>query len=219
MATIDELVARIKTRVSRHQDSSLDAKIVVELAAAQESLEEGVTLPWFLLWQDQQEVTGIHESFSLTAYTGFIRIADDEFGLRVVDLTRTDEQYVKLVRQDTYDKLVRLSPGVADEVTLPEAYYVHGSVAHIRKKQIVPRTYRLSYYKKDPTIPAAGATTLWSHYVGTLLLATAGIEVARHLRDKENVNYFESLKARKYGEMVKRNQASQDADQNYVMDE
>lgn len=209
----------MKHRLSRQQDSTIDTRIIDELAAAQESLEGGTTLPWFLLTQASYAAAGAHDSFSLSNYPSFLRISEDDFGFRVQDLTRTDETLVKLTKQDSYGQMLRYSSGFADAATLPEAYCVLGTTIHVRKKQVVSRTYFLSYYKKDPTIPAAGTSTLWSTNVSDLLLATAGIEVARYLRDKDSIQLFTGMRGAKMAEMIRRNQALQDADQSYVMDE
>lgn len=219
MASTNDLVSRIKYRVSRQNDSSIDVRILAELAAAQEELEEGTTLPWFLSTQANLEVVGAHETLSLLDYPGFLRIAEDDFALSVEDLTRTDETYVKLTRQDTYAQLMRYSSGTADESTLPEAYFVQGTLAHVRKKQVVNRKYRLSYFAKDPTIPVAGNSTLWTTYASNLLMSAAGVHVSRYLRDTESLQFFMGMKNAKMAEMVRRNQALQDADENYVMGE
>lgn len=219
MATTDQIVTLVKYRLSRQQDSTIDGRILSELVAAQESLENGLTLPWFLLTQASYEVSGVHDSFGLSNYPGFIRIAEDDFGFRVEDLTRTDETLVKLTKQDTYEQLLRYSAGTADETTLPEAYCVLGNTIHIRKKQIVTRKYYLSYFKEDSTIPAAGNSTLWTQNVPELLQAEAGMHVARYLRDPEAFAIFSELRKVEYARMAKRTQALQDADQSYVMDE
>jgi hypothetical protein len=219
MATTAELISRMKYRLSRQDDSSLDARILAELQAAQESLEEGTTLPWFLNVTSSFEVVGAHDTFSLSEFPRFLRISEDAYALQVEDLTRTDETLVKLTRQDTYHQLLRYSAGYADETTLPEAYYVMGSLVHVRKKQVVTRKYYLSYYAKDVTAPAADNSTLWTTNLGNLLMAEAGIHVARYLRDDTSVQLFMGMKNAKMAELIRRNQALQDADQNYVMDE
>ncbi len=220
MATINDLVSRIKYRLSRQQDSSIDARIIAELVAAQEALENGTTLPWFLLTQQEYEAVGPHDNFSLSNYPDFLRISEDDYGFRVENLnSETGETLVKLTRQDTYEKMITYSGGTADDTTFPNTYCVLGTMIHVRMKQIVTRKYFLSYYRKDSTIPAAGNSTLWSINVPDLLAAEAGIMVAQYLRDNEAIKLFMGLRAAKFGEMLRRNQALQDADQNYVMDE
>lgn len=219
MATINDLVSRIKYRLSRQQDSSIDARIVAELVAAQESLENGTTLPWFLLTQSSFEVVGAHDSFSLLNYPRFLRTAEDDYGFRVEDVTRADETLLKLQKQDTFEKLIEYRSGYADASTYPETYCVLGNTIHVRLKQVVSRTYYLSYYQKDITVPAANGSTLWSTNVPDLLAAEAGTMVAQYLRDKEAIQLFAGLRGAKFAEMLRRNQALQDSDQNYVMDE
>jgi len=219
VATINDLVSRIKYRLSRQQDSSIDARIVAELAAAQESFEGGTTLPWFLNVQLPYEVSNAHDNFSVLNFPDFLRIAEDDYALRVEDLTQTDETLLKLSRQDTYEKLIGYLPGTADATTLPVAYCILGNTIHIRKKQVVTRNYYLSYFRKDQTIPAANVSTLWSTYVPDLLAAEAGIQVAQYLRDTAAIKFFMGLRSVKFAELVRRNQAVQDADQNYVMGE
>jgi len=219
MATVNDLILRMKYRLSRQQDASIDARILAELIAAQETLEDGTTLPWFLHVQASHTVAGAHDSFSLSNYPGFLRIAEDDFGLRVEDLTREDETLVRLTRQDTYGQLLRYSSGEADAATLPDSYCVLGTMVHVRKKQVVDRTYYLSYYREDTSTPQVDGSTLWTINVPDLIMAEAGINVARYLRDGEALQLFTALRGQKYAEMVRRNQALQDADENYVMDE
>lgn len=219
MSTTNELIDRLKYRLSRQHDSSIDARILAELQAAQATLEEGTTLPWFLETIGSKTVVGAHDSFSLLDFTGFLRISENDYALQVEDLTRTDETLVKLTRQDTYSQLLRYSSGVADETTLPEAYFVMGTTVHVRKKQVVDRTYYLGYYAKDPLLPAVDNSTLWTMYAGNLLIAEAGIHVAQYLRDDKSLQIFLGMRNAKMAELIRRNQALQDADQNYVMDE
>jgi len=212
-------VSRIKYRLSRQQDASIDTRIVAELVAAQEALENGTTLPWFLLTQSSFEVVGAHDNFSILNFPNFLRTAEDDFGFRVEDLTRTDETVLKLQKQDTFEKMLQYRSGYADASTLPETYCVLGNTIHVRLKQVVSRTYWLSYYRKDATVPAAGNSTLWSTNVPDLLAAEAGTMVAQYLRDREAIQLFAGLRSAKFAEMLRRNQALQDSDQNYVMDE
>lgn len=218
MASVNELVSRIKYRLSRQDDSSIDARILDELAFAQTELESSATLPWFLSTVASYNVTGAHDSFSILNFTGYLRTCEDDFGLRVENTTLSDETYVKLTKQDSYGQLLRYSSGFADSSVFPDSYCVLGTTVHIRKKQVVGRKYLLSYFKSDVP-PAAGQENLWTKYAPGYIASEAGIAVAKYLRDNDGFKYFSAQREAKRIELFKRNQALQDADQSYVMDE
>lgn len=197
MSTIDELETRIGRRLRRGvgAGTNLRIEIIDELVAAQVKLEEGPTLPWFLLDRKTKVVTGVHSEVLLTTdFADFLRVWDGGRGLEVLDpnVTDVDEEPYKVVPfdDDLTVVLQKHSGSVTDSVTLPKIAFQEGDTIFIRQEQKIDRTYRLHAYWKDPTVPATGVTTLWSINFSDLLMNMAGREIAWTLRDDASQTRF-----------------------------
>lgn len=220
MATTDLLVSRIKRRLSRTNDTTTTAAVIDELVAAQERLEDEPFLPAFLGGNEIQlaaQTTHIVDLASLI--TGFLRL-DQRLGgaLFYVD-TAQDEPYVRIKRYDDREQLKQINAGDLVAGGFPLGYVAGDTTIELRPRPTasVPATLRVRYYKSDPTIPAAGNTTLWTAKAPMLIMGEAGAAIATYLRDDKALEVFNAMIARAKATLVRSDQAGEDADQEYVM--
>jgi len=82
VATIDQIIVRIGRRLRRGvaDTTTLHTEIVDELVAAQNMLEEGATLPWFLEIEEIEVQPANTETIDTVAELAdkFIRFLDDD---------------------------------------------------------------------------------------------------------------------------------------------
>lgn len=219
MASVDNIVARIKRRLSRKNDANIGTDIIDELASAQERFEDGPTLPRFLIAPVVN--TGLSaETLDLSTLTGFLRL--EEKGIYVQDpqADPTGEQYVPVYKED-YDVMISRNLGSAqDAQTLPKYYALVGNVAYFRPIPYAGTTFnlRIFYYRRDPTAPIAGGSTLWCTNLPTLMMAEAGREISKYLRDDAALKYFEARYQEAYSQnFLRPKQAFDDSAQEMVM--
>lgn len=191
MATTNEIVSRIKRRLSRKDNTSLDASIIEELNATKEILEGKGRLPNFILKREELvvlPVTGIFDVNSLSET--FLRLYDDAAVQidRQLENTESEEQIVPLQRLTSIEDLKARFPGQA-EVPLGWTYVQPAII--FRPRPLVELTNRIyvSYYFRDIAF-TAGNSTVWSEQCGDLFVAHTGMEIAQTLRDKDAQAYF-----------------------------
>lgn len=216
MATTDQLVDRGKVILSRVNDSSLAAKLIIELGAAQERLEQEAWLPDFLYQEDTISVTA--GTFDLTtALTRFIRL-HDRFGGVYLNLPPPDEP-LKLKRYDEQNQLLQLFPGVLLTGGVPRGYSMVDTMVKIRPAPSVaiPASLFVCYYQAEALLPLAGNTNLWTQRAGDYLLGNAGKVIATSLRDQTALQVFQGLEATGKARLQKKSFGDEQADQDYVM--
>lgn len=219
MATVNQLIAMIKVRLSR-KSSSVDADILAEIVAAQERLERGVHLPDFLKTSDDVNVTsGVIDVRTLDPK--FIRFNEDvDRAVYFVDPT-LDEPEIFIKRYDDRQQMKDVYPGNLTSGGYPRAYSYSFPNLELRPKPTVdiPALVRIRYFGRDPTIPAVDATTLWSDGAPDLLAGEAGIIIAKFLRDADAISFFQEMIQRGKAELFGTDVAAGVADTELVMGE
>lgn len=206
MATTNELVNRIKRRLSRQNTPGIDADILDELAQAKERLERKPTLPAFLLVK--QEINSALEEIDLsTTLTRFIRVWNSD-GVRYNNGT-TEEPWTKIEKFESLDRLQDRHPGTAQ---FPLGYCVFGDNIILRPRPTAALDYRIRFYQTEATAPAAGNSTKWTLRESELLMANAGMVLAQQLRDKDALAFFNSMWQRAEREFYHRQVADEWAD-------
>ncbi len=223
MATVVQMISRIKRRLSRKNDPNIEVDILDELAAAQELLEGRPTLPDILATAFNPTIVGAHDQFILTQVLNdplFQYIRLQERGIWVWNpASSADAEYTRIVKED-YDTLISRDLGTGDSSAIPTHYAQVGKTIYIRPKMSVSRTYQIFFYRKDPYIPATtgnGNTNFWATDFSNLLAATAGIKISRLLRDTEALKIFTMERNEALVDFLKSQSASQDAAAEYVM--
>ncbi len=217
MATIDNIVTRIARRLRRTatSGSNLQSEIIDELVHAQNKLEEGATLPWFLKHMEEEAVLAnvdvIDTDGDLAA--SFIRFQDDR-PVTYTDPTGVATEKVDLPQQSELLILFQRYPGTG---LLPKEFTLDEDNILLRPIPTQAITYQVRMFRKDPTVPAEGTTTLWSINFSDLLMNLAGREIAWSLRDDvAQARFTEDLVVARR-EYIKSVAAREDAGQVHIM--
>ena len=223
MATTDQLVDRAKVILSRTNDSSLNAKVITQLQAAQERLEDEAWLPDFLYARQSVATINTHQYDLDVTLTRFIRLHDRAGGIRwqnLVNPPTPDETYVKLKRYDELEQLLQLFPGDLSVGGGLGGYFLVDRLLVLRPKPTVTAVIpnlEFNFYQAEATLPTAGNSTLWTQRAADYLLGEAGLILAQTLRDKDALGLFQGLRAAGKARLIKRSQGDEQADQEYIM--
>src|SRR3990167_5468205 len=194
-------VSRIQLYLGFRGDKS--AEIITAIQDAQQELEQGTFLPWFLL-SDPLSLSTVanDEKIALTSVTGFLR-EDEESSLFYYNSTAdADERWVEL------DKLSlrELREAFQDETGAPEAYALDDTYLRIGPIPDAVYSLRMSYYKAE-TVLSTDVENQWLKYAHQLMIGKAGQKIALALRDKEAFDYFTSQEAMGLADVVRNHTA------------
>jgi hypothetical protein len=185
MATTNQLVDRIKRRLSRPNVTALDATIIDELNATQENLEGRSTLPSFIITTSPITLVAEDDQISVAAdLSTFIRLIDDS--PVQVSIPDADEPWAPVKKFITEEELKGRYPGHG---SLPLGWAFIFPLITIRPIPDTTVNLRLRYYSRI-TAMAAGNSTLWTVNAPDLLVAQTGMEVAQQVRDLNALAYF-----------------------------
>lgn len=174
----DTAVTLLKSRLRRAGDSSIAADIILEFQATQARLEQGITLPWFLVSDDTSRTATIgNENFAIP--TGFLRLYEEGGALWYRELST--EKWKRITKEDYVD--IHDTHGVT--LGAPKLYTVEGlnyKLAPIPDKAYMMRT---KAYVTDSVL-STNIENNWLKYASDLLLAETGIIMASfYLRNPE----------------------------------
>lgn len=189
--TRDEAVAHIQMQLSFR--TTLSSSIILQLQLAQETLELGPTLPWFLISEDSYINTTSGEQ-RLPIPTDFLE-ETDEAVFRYVpatvsatiperDLDKDDYDILRHNFMDTTTGMVKVGP--------PEAYCLLGDYFRIFPTPDGSYRIRMIYYKQDTTLET-NVENKWLKHVPKLLMGMAGKAMSMGpLRDQVAYGVFDS---------------------------
>lgn len=198
----DAAVAQIQQGLGWRSDKA--TQIVAALQFAQTEREKpGMTLPWFLVAEDQSlsVLTGIT---AVTLPTGFIKERESKQGnlrYRASSTTRTwwlekmDEQVANRTffgswsDQDDEDRSAdtALSPG------LPRAYVLRKATIKIYPTPDANYTLTWDFYKAADMLALGSTENSWLMYAPWVLIGDAGMKMAADLRDKDALATFQAI--------------------------
>jgi hypothetical protein len=219
MSTTDQIVTRIKRRLSRPNDTLNTAAIIDEMVAAKERLEDEAWLPEFLYAEGTANVTA--ESVDLTTlFPRFIRLHDRAGGLWVPNTDPAAEESLLLLKR--YDELALLiqrhGGNLASGSTLAGFFMIDTTATFRPKPSIsVPGSISAKFYREELDAPAAGNSTLWTQMAADYLMGEAGIAIAQMLRDDKALVVFQATRERGKSMLQKKTLADEQAAQDYVM--
>jgi len=179
--TRNEAALRIQDRLG--QRTGLLDMIYAEMRAAQDKLEQGVLLPWFLRTQEiYYNNTQAENDFP----QGFIRETDEGLYIHRRSGYTIPGEEVPLER-NAYEALQTTeelrTPG------LPRFYSFYGSTWRLYPRPDQPYSIVFTYYKKECVL-TTDTTNNWLNYAGEYLIAEAGLRVAKTLRDPGYIQLF-----------------------------
>lgn len=172
-----------------------DATIIRALQTAQRDLEQGKSLPNFLIEFDATiDVTANNDTITLP--TNFLRLHDDydlyyvNSGSARVFLPRRNytEAYQAYVASGEEDDSVVTSNSEYPKVVV----YRNQTTAILIPTPTVSFTAKLTYYKKAAVLNS-DAENEWLANSANYLIGMAGIHVAGPLRDKDAMAYFTTM--------------------------
>lgn len=171
--------------------TTLDTSIVGALNSVQRGLEQGVSLPDFLLVFDAAiSVTADDENITLP--TGFLRM-HDKYDMYYVDdeggrnyLPRRDEQEA------------RESYASATDPTYPRVWVRRSSTEGILiPTPSISDSYFLTYYMAEPVLSIGSVTeNKWLDNLPDIMIGGAGLQVTTAIGYKEGIDYFKQYLAR-----------------------
>lgn len=186
---LNDAVLLIEGRIG--QRTGLDAFIQAEIRQAQQSMEEGEFLPWFL--RVNELITVTFQSNPLPV--GFLREHEDGFYW----------QGKALVRED----YAALSKEYYGAVGSPRFYALTGLTWQLFPAPDQGYPVAISYYKKDvlPVLPTD--TSKWLTFASELICAMAGVKLAKKIRDAGYVQMFEGDRGEALTKLMKASAAQE----------
>lgn len=165
--------------------TTLESTIIRALNSVQRGLEEGLSLPEFLLVYDA-EITVTADDANITLPSGFLRL-HDSYEMYYVD-SEEGRTYIPL-RNDTE---ARSAYGDVEDSTHAIVWVRRSKTAGI----LVPTptesaTYYLTYYKAEPVLSTDVTTNKWLDNLPDVMVGAAGLEVAQAARDKDAMGFFQ----------------------------
>jgi hypothetical protein len=187
--TRDEAVTLIQQGLA-FRSGNVD-QIIAALTKAQNDLErENVTLPWFLIQQDQTiSVTASTQAYSLP--TGFIKEVEDE-GLRYTN-SQTGKPVFLIKKpfdeaKDFYTNELEVS------TNRPLAYSLRKATIYLWPVPDTSYTLTWSYYAKDTAL-TSNVENEWLENIPYLLIAVAGKYMSDDLHYDQGMIKFEKREA------------------------
>lgn len=194
-------VSTIAARLGK-RGATFNNEILLELQAAQEELETGPQMPWFLLNHDTTTAT-VADTKTIAIPTDFL--LEDDYGKMFI--VGTDGGY-NLCQKNDYDTLRR--SGFFETNKIPEQYALQDAIVSFFPTPDAAYTLDWHYYKRDDALTTAAANA-WMTEAPMVLLNKAGLEMARFLRDQNAVGIFDANFARAVASMWARDEARRQA--------
>lgn len=187
--------------------SGLDTDVVLELKQAQRDLEEGKFMPWFLKTALSLTTTDAVRYVALPS--GFIRETEEKMWI-------TDSESAKRLYKGNYDELYERE--LFDSDYLSSWYYaVVGANIYIFPTPDGAYSITGFYFAQDAVLSAAETENNWLKYAPGMLIAKAGMRMAKTLRDEAAYNLFKEDYGEAYNEAVLSNVAREQAALNAVL--
>lgn len=185
--------------------TGMDARIVLRMQEAQRYLEQGKTLPWFLIEEDDTLTLAEGEN-SVALPEDFLRETDE--GL--MRYTPTGYTYPTYVKRRDFDDSMDAYSDVAPAG--PKVYVVRKASLYFFPSADRAYTLTWSYYKRGALLSAGDTENEWLEFAPEVLIAETGKRMARDLRDAGALQLFTDMysEARDalYREMIVRELAS-----------
>lgn len=188
---------------------NLDAEIKTQLAHAQINLEQGPTLPWFLLSEVNSTLTTTGGR-RIIKPTDFIR----EYEEGALWYAPDDRDEIGLEKADN-DFLMSYYGTTAEGE--PAAYSLDGNYFKIYPLPDDQYVIKLLYYKHDAPISGLSEddTCLWLTYAPDCIIGRAGRIIATGLRDKDAKQEFSDMEQRGRIAMYNENEARKHVNRTY----
>jgi hypothetical protein len=166
--TRDEAVSFIQYELGNRSD--LTEEIITRLQSAQRLIEQGRTLPYFLM-QEDASLALASGSADISFPTGFLREVQDE----TFHFTSDDDEAVyleKMVLQEGEQRFVDEDAGQ------PIAYAIRKTAWRFWPSRDTAYTLTYSYYKSATSLVTNASDNAWLVYAPEILIGKAGAAIA-----------------------------------------
>lgn len=203
--TRSEAVAIIQQQLSFRSDQA--DNIVTYLKLAQQTLEKGRTIPWWLRSERSYIYTTADEQ-RVVIPTDFLR---EEEGSQLAYIPDDADADIVFLDKDTVDQLEQFYQRTTGE---PKAYALDGKYFRIFPTPDDVYQIRMVYGKKDVEL-TSNIENQWLKYLPYLLMGVAGRMIAGALRDNTAVQIFSQWEREGIALMVSENEAREHTNQDY----
>jgi len=204
--TRDEAVDIIKGRLARSGNTAMDDYVIGELKLAQTTLEEGATLPWFLLTELSSYVGTIGEE-RVPVPDDFL-MECEEGSLWIVQ----DDGTSKGLPKDDYAALL----AAYSTAGTPISYALLGEYFRVLPVPTAVETYKRIYYGAATAL-TTNIENVWLKHSPKLMIGIAGEAVARYVRDFNAVGLFKQDASDAWNALVMKNEARLHSNREYMM--
>ena len=210
MATGQEIADRIKRRLARTRATGIDDTILEELKQAQTDLENGATMPWFLLQRFEQVTPQAADTELLTELppTDFLRLYQD-LGVFMID---SDGKRQPCVRED-YDMWIQKTSSTS--FSTPWYTVLDAGQIFVRPAPTVTRTFGMWYYRRDTTLTLGTDNDFTVELTG-LILSMAGEAVALGIESPRTPWFTQQIPIHRKA-FIARNTAMEEANRERIM--
>lgn len=204
----DTAVSHIKEGLGFRTD--LDDRIVLRLQRVQDLLEQGKTLPWFLI--EEGVTIAVTAGNDATIPDGFIREVEYEHALHYRESLTTAPVYLRKVGYDEgLDEY-----GDASDGDVPVAYSIRKTTFRLFPRTTAAVTLYWDYYKRaDPL--TSNIENPWLANSPWLLIGNAGASIAKTLRNKGAESEFTEVAQAAWDAVMKENALRQSANRTYIL--
>jgi hypothetical protein len=209
----DAAVAMIKQGLGFRSD--LDSEIVTEMRFQQEEiLEQGATLPWFLLSAVSSLATG--GTPETVALPSDFLLEYEEAALWFLDTTQTaDEQWIKLSKT-FIDETKTSAIATWSDADVKPTYSIVNKLIYLAPIPDDVYDLRIIYFAQDTQL-SSNVTNLWLTHAADLLIARTGLAIAEDIGNDPAVLKYEKRLQRADARLGAENEARQHTQMRYVM--
>jgi hypothetical protein len=200
-----QAIARIQQGLGFRTD--LAEAILLELRMKQTELEEGSTLPWWLVSDTNTfaTVTTLDSDFAegkITIPVNFIRFVEDTDISHSLVSIRQD----RILSPVDYDALLKLGVDSEYEVLTgnPRWWAFHEGHIHVRPIPTIDYSLTATWYAHDADLAGVSdaSSNQWLTYGAPILIGAAGVAIARDLEYPEAEDRFLQMYQSALGRMM-----------------
>jgi hypothetical protein len=184
--------------------------IVSAMQQAQRLFEQGKTLPWFFI-QEDQEITLAADASTASIPEGFIREIERNQGMRFIPSGGTTYRWITKAWYDELQDVHRTT-----ETGEPSYYVIRKSTFLFDRPASAATTLYWDFYKKAEVL-TSNVENAWLANAPDLLIGAGGEIIARDLRDDRALAKFQELRMAAWDAVIRENAMREVANREIVL--
>lgn len=209
----DDAVALIKQGLGFRSD--LDAEIVTQMRFQQEEiLEQGATLPWFLLSAVASLAT-VADTETIALPSDFL-LEYEEAALWFFDTTQVDDEQWVVMSKTFIDETKTSATATWTDSDVKPTYSIVNKLIYLSPIPDAVFALRIIYYAQDTQL-TSNITNLWLTHAADLLIAKTGLALAEDIENDKAALKFENRLQRADARLGAENEVRQHTQMRYVM--